>query len=291
MRMRKTSLITSAGITIACLAGASAVAQQAADSLQARSDTSSIQMAGGPTDRADTLISVASPSGIDSIVTYSASDSIVYFLSDRTMYMHGKGTIDYKDLGLKAETIDINWITSTLHAQGAPDTADTSGKRSIGQPEMIDAGEIYHGSEISYNFKTKRGRIHTASTEIEQGFYYGDAIKRVDVNAMFVGGGRYTTCDLEHPHYYFASPEMKVTVKDKVVARPVYLYIADVPVFALPFGVFPNQRGRRSGIIPPAYGESARGRYLLHLGYYWAINDYMDWSVRGDGYTRGSWVL
>ena len=279
MRMRRTSLITSAGIIIACLAGPGAVAQQAADSLRA------------PTDRADTLISVESPSGIDSLVTYSASDSIVYFLSDRTMYMHGKGTINYKDLGLKAETIDINWITSTLHAQGVPDTADTSGKRYVGRPEMIDAGEVYHGSEISYNFKTKRGRIHSARTEIEQGFYYGEEIKRVDANEMFVGGGRYTTCDLEHPHYYFASPEMKVTVKDKVVARPVYLYIAEVPVFALPFGVFPNQRGRRSGIIPPAYGESARGRYLLHLGYYWAINDYMDWNVRGDGYTKGSWVL
>jgi len=54
---------------------------------------------------------------------------------------------------------------------------------------------------------------------------------------------------------------MKVMVKDKIVARPVYLYIADVPVFALPFGIFPSERGRRSGIIGPAFGESTRGRY------------------------------
>jgi lipopolysaccharide assembly outer membrane protein LptD (OstA) len=84
---------------------------------------------------------------------------------------------------------------------------------------------------------------------------------------------------------------MKLLVQDKVIARPIYLYIADVPVFALPFGIFPSERGRRSGLIAPAYGESARGRYLLHLGYYWAMNDYMDWNIRADGYTKGSYTL
>ena len=108
---------------------------------------------------------------------------------------------------------------------------------------------------------------------------------------LFVQSGRFTTCDLDHPHYYFGSPTMKVIVRDKVVARPIYLYIADVPVFALPFGVFPSERGRRSGLIAPAYGESDRGRYLLHLGYYWAMNDYMDLTFRTDAYTKGSYTL
>lgn len=239
----------------------------------------------------DTVASVQSPSGIDSIVVYSASDSIVYSLATKTMHLHGNGDIKYKEFGLKAEQIDINWNTSTLNAQGVVDTADTTGKKYRGQPDLIDGGETYKGSKISYNFKTKRGKIDLGETEIEKGFYYGESIKKVDNDVLFVGDGRYTTCDLEHPHYYFASPEMKVVVKDKVVARPVYLYLSDVPVFALPFGIFPNERGRRSGLIAPAYGESGRGRYLTHLGYYWAMSDYMDLSFRADGYTKGTWVL
>jgi len=240
---------------------------------------------------ADTLQATKSPSGIDSVVTYSAADSIVYAISNKTMYLYGKGNIKYKELGLKAENIDINWNTSILNAQGVPDTADTPGKKMIGIPDLIDGGETYHGSRIAYNFKTKQGKINVGETEIEKGFYYGDKIKKVDTDVLFVAEGKYTTCELEHPHYYFGSPEMKVTLRDKVVARPVYLYISDVPIFALPFGIFPNERGRRSGLIAPAYGESGRGRYLTHLGYYWAISDYMDLSVRADGYTKGSWVL
>lgn len=248
----------------------------ATDTLTAPADTAA----------ADTI---ASPSGIDSVVVYTATDSIIYSLSTRTMYLHGKADIKYRELGLKAEVVDINWTTSVLNARGVPDSSDTSGVR--GAPDLIDGGETYHGEKISYNFKTKKGKIDLGKTEMDQGYYRGEEIKKVSSDVLFVGHGKYTTCDAEHPHYYFASPEMKVELKDKIVARPIYLYVSDVPVFALPFGIFPTERGRRSGIIAPAYGESDRGRYLLHLGYYWAINDYLDWSIKGDGYTKGSWVL
>ncbi|MBM2839907.1 MAG: Organic solvent tolerance protein OstA [Bacteroidetes bacterium] len=241
--------------------------------------------------KVDTIKAVKSPSGLDSVVAYTATDSVVYSLRTKTMSMYGKGDIKYKDLGLKAENIDVNWNTSILNAVGVPDTADTTGKKFRGQPDLIDGGEKYHGSKIMYNFKSKKGKINLGETEVDKGLYYGEEIKRVDTDVLFVGEGKYTTCENEHPHYYFGSPEMKVAVKQNVVARPVYLYLSDVPVFALPFGIFPSQRGRRSGIIGPAYGENGRGRYLTHLGYYWAISDYMDLNLRGDGYSKGSWVL
>jgi len=83
---------------------------------------------------------------------------------------------------------------------------------------------------------------------------------------------------LDDPHFYFESNKMKMIQGDKVVARPVVLYLADVPLLALPYAVFPNKSGgRRSGWIMPGYGESKQdGQYLKGLGYFWAINDYMD---------------
>ncbi|RPH36231.1 LPS-assembly protein LptD [bacterium] len=240
----------------------------------------------------DTVRPVESPSGIDSVVTYTATDSVIYSLSTKTMYLYGKGSIRYKELGLKSELININWDNATLHAEGVPDTSDTTGNKYRGLPEMIDGSERYHGSSVAYNFRTKKGKIDLGKTEIEKGLYYGDAIKKVDDKVLFVGDGRFTTCDLEHPHYFFYSPEMKIIVGDKVVARPVTLDIADVPVFALPFGIFPTQRGRRSGLIAPAFGESGtRGRYLTHLGYYWALSDYTDINARTDLYTKGGYTL
>ena len=83
---------------------------------------------------------------------------------------------------------------------------------------------------------------------------------------------------------------MKVFVRDKVVAEPIILYVADVPILALPFGVFPAHGGRSSGLIAPAYGDDNRfGWYLSHLGYYWAASDYWDLGTMFDLYSRGRW--
>jgi len=243
------------------------------------------------TTASDSVAGVLSPSGVDSVVRYSAADSIVFSVRRKTMHLHGGSTIRYKELGLDAEKVDIDWTVSELNAYGVPDSSDTTGTGYRGLPTMKDGGETYDGSRVSYNFKTGRGRISLAETEIDDGFYYGTAIKKVDSDVLFVGEGRYTTCELDNPHYYFGSPEMKVKVKDEVVARPVYLYVDDVPVAALPFGVFPSKGGRRSGMLAPTYGQNSKGRYLRGLGYYWAMSEYTDIDLRADGYTNGSWVL
>jgi lipopolysaccharide assembly outer membrane protein LptD (OstA) len=274
-------------LLVACAAGAAQVTTPAA----ARRDTASTRADSLRTPLADSAATRPS-SGVDTVVTYSAVDSIVYALDTKTMHLYGTGDIKYREMGLAAERIDINWTTSLLTARGVADTADSTGRKFRGLPKLTDGGEKYDGSMVQYNFKSRKGRIDVGKTAIENGLYYGEEIKKIDSDVLFVGDGMFTTCDLEHPHYYFGSPTMKVMVRERVVARPVYLYIADVPVFALPFGVFPSQRGRRSGVIAPAFGESGDlGRYLLHLGYYWAMTDYTDLGIRADGYTKGSWAL
>lgn len=256
------------------------------DSLSAVADSAS---------RSDSLKasrdSSAAVSGVDTVVNYTCNDSIVYSFATRVMSMYTKAEVKHQRMALKSERIDVNWNTSIVHANGIRDTTDTTGRKYVGTPVMKDGGEDYKGFSLSYNFKSKKGKIDVGDTEIDKGYYHGEEIKKVDKDVMFVADGRYTTCDSADPHYYFSSPKMKVMMQDKVVAEPVYFYIADVPVFALPFGVFPNKGGRRSGIIAPAYGDDAqRGKFVSHLGYYWAISDYMDLNFRSDLYTKGGWA-
>ncbi|HTR82590.1 MAG TPA: putative LPS assembly protein LptD, partial [Bacteroidota bacterium] len=235
------------------------------------------------------------PSGIDTSVVYTSADSIVYSYPNRLMHMYGKGDVKYRTLALKAERIDVNWNDNNLEAYGVIDSSQVGKTDSLkrlykGTPVMVDGGETYEGWKIGYNFKSQKGRISLGETEMDQGYYHGQQIKKIDKDMLFVANGIYTTCDLSDPHYYFYSPRMRVTIKDKIVAEPIYLYVADVPVFVLPFGVFPSQGGRHSGIIAPAYGDDAnRGKFISHLGYYSAISDYTDLALGGDWYTEGGW--
>jgi lipopolysaccharide assembly outer membrane protein LptD (OstA) len=277
-----------AALVLGVLLGSGAAAQVPlpSDTLAATADSVRI-----PADSSKIRRDTTAVTGVDTVITYSAADSIVYAIPRRTMSLYKKGDLKFRDMALTAERIQVNWNTSTLNAMGIPDTSDSTGKKYAGTPVMKDGGEEYHGFELGYNFKTKRGKINVGDTQVDQGYYHGEDIKKIDTDIMFVKDGRYTTCDAPEPHYYFGSPKMKVMFQDKVIAEPVYLYIADVPIFALPFGVFPNKRGRRSGIIAPAYGDDGRrGKFLSHLGYYAALSDYMDLSLRSDLYSKGGWA-
>ena len=91
------------------------------------------------------------------------------------------------------------------------------------------------------------------------------------------------------PHYHFAARELKLVSKNVMVARPAILYIADVPVMWLPF-VFQDMRpGRRSGILAPRLGFNQifrqspfMRRTIEDIGYYFALNDYVDAQVSMD---------
>jgi len=225
---------------------------------------------------------------IDSVVTYSAADSVVYSIGDRQMMLYKTGKMSYKDFKLDAGQIDINWDTSILTAQGRKDSAD----KTIELPVFNDGGETYKSSHVAYDFKSQKGRVNVANTQIDNNYYHGQLIKKFGKDVLFIDNGRFTTCDHPDPDYYFQSSKMKLVVNDMIVAEPIIFYLDGVPVFVLPFGVFPSKAGRRSGIITPSFGESANsGRYLSHFGYFWAINDYSDLTTTADWYTRGGYVL
>jgi hypothetical protein len=88
---------------------------------------------------------------------------------------------------------------------------------------------------------------------------------------------------------------MKIYLKDKVVAKPIVLYVKNVPLLALPFWVFPVRSGRHSGVLIPRFElgfNREAGQFIRNVGYYWAANDYMDFTLAGDYYqAEPSWVL
>jgi lipopolysaccharide assembly outer membrane protein LptD (OstA) len=198
--------------------------------------------------------------------------------------------VNYGDMTLEAIKI-TQYGNDSLVAVGKRVEADTlpGGVAYIGEPVFKQAGdEPYTGSKMVYNLKTKKGTVWEGRTKFDGGFYYGENVTRVNADVLQIRDGYYTTCDDEDsPHFHFQSNKMKMEPRDKVVAKPVVLYFSDVPVFLLPFGMFPITGGRSSGFIMPSYGESGtEGRYLRGMGYYFAPNDYLDAKVLMDYYDK-----
>ena len=242
---------------------------------------------------------------VDTIIRYTAKDSTVFDIPEKKMTLSNAGIVEFENRELDAYTIvmdfqhnlmtsysyDVDSVVASSLALRRRIIRDTARTKTRGAPKLTEGPTVYEGEVIVYNFKTKHGTVELGTTEMNQGFYYGEKIKQVAPKTLFVENGRYTTCDAEVPHYYFESPEMKVIMGDQIFAAPVILYVADVPIFALPFGVFPNhESGRHSGIIAPSYQtQGTRGYGLTHLGYYEVFNDYLDARAQSDIYTVGGY--
>ncbi len=221
-------------------------------------------------------------------VKYSADDSIVYDIPGEKIFLYGNGVIDYEDIHLTANYIEINNEQRTLFARGVKDSTDTV----RGKPIFKQGSEDFNAETITYNFKTKKGKISEISTQEGESFIHGETVKKMADNSTYIKHGYYTTCDAEHPHYYIAANKIKVIPNNKIVTGPANLVISDVPTFVLvPFGFFPNKTGRSSGIIFPAYGESNLGFFLQNGGYYFGMNDHIDAAITGDIFSLGSWKL
>jgi len=225
---------------------------------------------------------------LQSEVKYLSRDSIRFDISHQKAYLYGDAEVYYETTILKAEYIELDMKSSTVFAKGA---VDSLGKL-VGKPVFIDDGQEFSTETITYNFETKKGLITDVITKEGEGFIHSDTAKKFEDDILYIKNGAYTTCDLPHPHFAIKSPKIKIIPDDKIVTGPAYLTIADIPTpLAVPFGLFPNKKGRSSGILIPTYGESTyAGFFLKEGGYYFGINDHIDLALRGDVYSKGSWA-
>ncbi|HCA43110.1 MAG TPA: LPS-assembly protein LptD [Bacteroidetes bacterium] len=231
--------------------------------------------------------SLVAQSDINGIINYSAVDSAVFDFKTDKLYLYNNAEVTYQDLKLNSGIIIIDRETQILEAIGIPDSLDNN--NIVQLPLMFQGETKYEGSILRYNFKTQQGTVSMGYSDAEIGYYFGEKIKKVDSDIFFIKNGIYTTStNKEDPEYYFLSPEMKVITDDKIIAKSVFLYIEGVPVFWLPFAIFPDRGGRSSGLIPPTFGDDATyGQYISKFGYYWAINDYLDVNGLISFFTRG----
>lgn len=232
---------------------------------------------------------VISANAISSVVEYSAKDSVVNDLQNRRTYLFGGAVVRYENMELSADYIEIDFSHNELYACGV---ADSNGVLH-GNPVFTQESDNYRAREIMYNFTTKKGKISHVITTQDDGFIHGEQVKKMGDNVAFIKRGKYTTCELEDPHFEIAFSKAKVIQHDKILIGPAYLSFTGVPTpLALPFGFFPLDSKHKSGLVMPSIGQAGSlGFYLRDLGFYFAINDNIDLLLSADLYTRGSWAL
>src|SRR3954469_2814209 len=211
------------------------------------------------------------------------ADSATVFVQDQRVLLNGEALTERRGTSLEAGSITYRRSSCVLDATG--------------DPKLFDRGQVMVGEGIRYDTCVRRGVISDALTNFTEGstvwFLRGNVSQDSSASRIFAASSEITSCDLPVPHYHFSGKEVKWVSANVLVARPVVLYVRDVPILWLPFMFQDMRPGRHSGILIPQFGfndlirpNRSYNRQITNLGYYWAPNEYVDLTARLDWYSN-----
>ncbi|MDI6400490.1 putative LPS assembly protein LptD [Balneolaceae bacterium ANBcel3] len=224
-------------------------------------------------------------------VYFSSRDSLRFVArAPRQAFLYGNADVS-SDLGrLTAGEIMLDLDKNEMSAQaGIP--GDT-----LSEPVLERGSDRIRSQRIAYNYQTDKGKFDVARISMDQGNVIGTQVKRTAPHVIFVEDGMYSTCELDHPHFYIRAHRMKVVDEDEIFFTRARLYILDIPYpLIFPFGYVPSGITRRqSGILEPTFtyqDQQRRGLGLQNLGWFQYFSDYLTGTASFDIFTSGSYYI
>ncbi len=233
-----------------------------------------------------------SKDSLNAPIDYHAEDSFRIDMPNKVIHLYGNSQVNYENIELTAERIDFYWELGEVVAFGVYDSTQ---QKTIGNPVFVESGNTYMAEHFRYNFKSKKGKSKGMVLKESEGYLHGMEIKSFGEDVIFGKKARYTTCNLEHPHFYIEIDQVKI-LKDKIiVGKPANLVIEDTrtPLW-LPFGMFPLTKNRTNGFLQPEFQTTYSddiGFGIRKLGFFFSINDKLGLTAYADVFTHGNYNI
>ena len=200
------------------------------------------------------------------------AEKIINDYQEETILLLNSAAIFYKNSYIKSDTIEID--------------VDDRTAVSTGLTEMFDGNQLIFGKQLIFDLSTKEGILKEGRTRFQDGYYSGKIMRKVEDRTFDIDDAKYTTCNIGK-HYYIYSPKFRIFLNDKIVAKPVILFINHFPVLALPFATFPINRDRESGFLVPQPGyNNTDGKFLRDFAYFRTFGKYGDALISFDFLER-----
>lgn len=229
-------------------------------------------------------------------IVRAKADNIRNDLPKKMSYLNSKAEVNYQDMKINADYIQIDWNKGMIFARGK---IDSTGR--VTEPAIAtQGGKKYEYTSFNYNYKTKQAVAFDARTEENEGVIVAEKTKKISDSIFYMKRGKYTTDEYflkkkdTIADYYLLAPDIKyIKGKNnaKIITGPIQMYIEQVPTpLIMPFAILPITDKRMAGILIPSFGERQDvGFFLNGLGYYQPIGEHFDLKAYFDYYTKGSW--
>jgi LPS-assembly protein len=201
-----------------------------------------------------------------------SADSISRDTETKVITLEGKVEISFDNQVIKADKAVINQKSEEILAEG----------------HVILATEdtIVEGQMISFNYKTKLGRIENGFVQSGTVVFEGRKIEKKGENSYLAQDAKFTSCTTCPASWSFSGQEIDAEVGGYAYIKYPVLRVADFPIFILPRILIPLKSDRQSGLLVPSLDFSRKGGAALTMNYYWAVSRSKDVTLSLKNYQR-----
>jgi LPS-assembly protein len=213
---------------------------------------------------------VLSSRGQEEILPYHIkADKLSFDEASDTFEAAGGATVTRGDISLRADTVVFNDKTKEVRAWG--DVRFVSGK------------DWLQGDYLEADLEGGTGVVTNGTLFIEESHFYlrGCEIHRTGKDSYYIEDPRFTTCDGDSPDWAVTGRELRVTLEGYGTIRDAAFQAKSVPVFYVPFLIFPAKTKRQTGLLFPQTGYSDQKGFEYGQPLFWAISESMDATFYG----------
>lgn len=175
----------------------------------------------------------------------------------------------------------LSYGDSTLTADSVTVDQQTGEAMADGNVRIEQAGLIWLGEHIDYNFKTHQMRTEQFRMGHPPVFAFGESVSGDTSNKVYnAQEAGVTSDDISHPAYYIRAARIRVVPGKYIEGWNGMLYMKGVPCVYFPY--FRRNLGPHANNFNflPGY-RTEFGPYLL-TSYRWYLNDTLDGVIRAD---------
>ncbi len=193
------------------------------------------------------------------------ADSLAYDKDTETYRARGNVIISFEGGFIKADDVKLGRLKNEATAEGH--VFIKSGK------------DILEGEKAQFNIADETGIISDGKVFFDKNHLYlrGETIEKTGDASYFLKEGQATTCDGEDPDWMFTGREVEVTVDGYGTIKHGTFQVKGIPIFYLPYMIFPAKTTRQTGLLFPriAYSRDKLG-WDVGIPFYWAISENAD---------------
>ena len=193
------------------------------------------------------------------------ADRLTYEEDDETYHADGDVLITYSGGSLTADSVILRRAVNTAYAKG--------------HVVLKSDQDVLEGESVVFNIDTKTGTVDGGKMFVAKNHVYvrGGQFEKSGEATYRVQDAVATTCDGPDPAWSLKGRELNVTIDGYGTLKHGTFYAGKIPVFYLPYMLFPVKTTRQTGLLLPyvSYSKSKNGMDI-EVPFYWAISENMD---------------